>query len=229
MNTHANLTDEEQNETLRQKRNRLGSNLLLLNLCRHHPNEARLVLQGAPHPVATDDNCPPITEIIVKMARIVVPEPGEAKIIPLPVPQTDDEPAEVRPTIKAIINEVAGFYDLQTDDLKSSCRQAFIVRPRQIAMYLCREMTLNSFPQIGRQFGDRDHTTVLYAWCKVAAGVGSIRGDYIDSHLKMKFAEFVEPSERLKDEIEIIKLRVRQALLNSNPRTEHATAQPAAH
>lgn len=49
------------------------------------------------------------------------------------------------------------------DDLESHRRQRYITRPRQIAMYLCRELTGHSLPEIGRYFGNRDHTTVLHA------------------------------------------------------------------
>ncbi len=58
---------------------------------------------------------------------------------------------------------VAARFNISVLDLKSHRRHASIIRPRQIAMYLARHVTLLSLPQIARGFGDRDHTTVLHA------------------------------------------------------------------
>jgi chromosomal replication initiator protein len=55
----------------------------------------------------------------------------------------------------------------------SSRRTANVVRPRQIAMYLAKTLTLRSLPEIGRRFGGRDHTTVLHAVRKIEGLVGS--------------------------------------------------------
>jgi chromosomal replication initiator protein len=52
-------------------------------------------------------------------------------------------------------------------DLLSSRRTAVVVKPRQIAMYLAKTLTLRSLPEIGRRFGGRDHTTVLHAVRKI--------------------------------------------------------------
>jgi chromosomal replication initiator protein len=54
----------------------------------------------------------------------------------------------------------------------SSRRTANVVRPRQIAMYLAKTLTLRSLPEIGRRFGGRDHTTVLHAVRKIETLVG---------------------------------------------------------
>ena len=51
--------------------------------------------------------------------------------------------------------------------MDSAKRSRNLVVPRQIAMYLCKEMTDNSLPQIGKEFGGRDHTTVLHACKKI--------------------------------------------------------------
>lgn len=244
MNAHAHFKDEEQTESYHVRRNRLSSDLLLARLCRSHPEEARRALKGY-RPLVKDDVDPPLTQIVVNQIKIVAAPPVEAaepkperkrqpkptlvptsNVIVLPVENTRGAPEETpdpKPTIKMIINEVAAFYELPSDDLRSASRQLFIIKPRHIAMYLCREMTLNSFPQISRQFGDRDHTSALYAWCKISACIGSTRGDYTEHHKKAKFTSVVRPDERVRDEVEIIKLRVRQALLDSNPETAHAT------
>ncbi|MBM4122795.1 MAG: chromosomal replication initiator protein DnaA [Nitrospira sp.] len=60
---------------------------------------------------------------------------------------------------------VATRFHVKIADLKSRRRSKTLVYPRQIAMYLCRELTSSSFPEIGRQFGGKDHTTIIHA-CK---------------------------------------------------------------
>jgi chromosomal replication initiator protein len=71
-------------------------------------------------------------------------------------------------TIDMIQNEVCRTFGLSMSDLKGDKRSQSIVYPRQIAMYLCRELTEASLPQIGRKFGGRDHSTVLYAINKIS-------------------------------------------------------------
>jgi len=70
-------------------------------------------------------------------------------------------------TSSLIQQVVAKYYNLKIDDLKSSKRSSDIAYPRQIAMYLCREIANISLPQIGRDFGGRDHTTVIHACNKI--------------------------------------------------------------
>ncbi|MGZ9116340.1 MAG: helix-turn-helix domain-containing protein, partial [Methylocystis sp.] len=62
---------------------------------------------------------------------------------------------------------VASHYNISRSDILSSRRTANVVRPRQIAMYLSKVLTLRSLPEIGRRFGGRDHTTVLHAVRKI--------------------------------------------------------------
>jgi chromosomal replication initiator protein len=66
-----------------------------------------------------------------------------------------------------ILRAVAEFYGLRTDELKGAGRRKEVVLPRQVAMYLIRELTHSSLPEIGQFFDGRDHTTVLYAIQKV--------------------------------------------------------------
>lgn len=68
-----------------------------------------------------------------------------------------------RVTIEEIKKKVAEHYSLKTSDLESPNRSRSIVRPRQISMYLARLLTPRSYPEIGRRFGNRDHTTVMHA------------------------------------------------------------------
>ena len=67
-----------------------------------------------------------------------------------------------------IIEAVANYFKLSTDDLFGSSRSQQIAGARQIAMYLCRELTSLSLPKIGQLFGGRDHTTVMYANKKIS-------------------------------------------------------------
>ncbi len=71
-------------------------------------------------------------------------------------------------TIENIQKTVAEYYKIRTSELLSSTRSRTIARPRQIAMSLAKELTNHSLPEIGRAFGGRDHTTVLYATRKIA-------------------------------------------------------------
>jgi chromosomal replication initiator protein len=75
------------------------------------------------------------------------------------------EPKRVK--IEEIQRVVARQYNVSRADLLSSRRTANVVRPRQVAMYLAKTLTLRSLPEIGRRFGGRDHTTVLHAVRKI--------------------------------------------------------------
>jgi chromosomal replication initiator protein len=70
---------------------------------------------------------------------------------------------ERRVSIDMIIRAVAAKYDLQPAQLKLKCNRREIARPRQIAMYLAKELTSASLPEIGRAFGGKHHTTVLHS------------------------------------------------------------------
>ena len=75
------------------------------------------------------------------------------------------EPRRVK--IEDIQRVVARQYNVSRSDLLSARRTANVVRPRQVAMYLTKTLTLRSLPEIGRRFGGRDHTTVLHAVRKI--------------------------------------------------------------
>jgi chromosomal replication initiator protein len=86
-------------------------------------------------------------------------------------------PAELkRVRIEEIQRIVARHYNVSRSDLLSSRRTANVVRPRQIAMYLAKTLTLRSLPEIGRRFGGRDHTTVLHAVRKIESLIGTDNG-----------------------------------------------------
>ena len=98
------------------------------------------------------------------------------------------EPKRVR--IEDIQRVVARQYNVSRADLLSSRRTANVVRPRQVAMYLAKVLTLRSLPEIGRRFGGRDHTTVLHAVRKIEtlAGNDSVFAEEIES-LKRQLQE----------------------------------------
>lgn len=66
---------------------------------------------------------------------------------------------------------VAEYFQISVDDIKSKKRSANIAFPRQIAMYLCRNMTDESFPKIGIEFGGKDHSTIMYSVDKIEAEI----------------------------------------------------------
>ena len=76
-------------------------------------------------------------------------------------------------TADLIMRTVCDYYGLSQDDMIGPTRRREITLPRQIAMYLTREMTGMSLPQIGTVFGGRDHTTVLHSYKTVEANMAS--------------------------------------------------------
>ncbi len=93
-------------------------------------------------------------EVDMTLAEIVlkdlIPEGGEPEI-----------------TAPLIIAQTAAYFGVSIEDLTGPSRGRHLVQGRQIAMYLCRELTELSLPKIGAQFGNRDHTTVMYADRKI--------------------------------------------------------------
>jgi chromosomal replication initiator protein len=72
----------------------------------------------------------------------------------------------------------AAYFGLSMEDLCGSSRSRVLVTARQIAMYLCRELTEMSLPKIGQQFGGRDHTTVMHADRKIRQLMAERRSVY---------------------------------------------------
>ncbi len=147
------------------------------NLSRHYrdvrlrlvfPPNARedfgIDLKRKPQPASKPDVSIEIIEDIP-----VVPEIHSPVIEPeFEVKGEAPEPIFRFPKIRTIQRIVAEFYRLPFVDMVSERRFMAIVRPRQIAMYLCRHHTPHSYPYIGRWFGGRDHTTILHALSKIA-------------------------------------------------------------
>ena len=91
--------------------------------------------------------------------------------------------------IEDIQKLVGNRYSVSRSDILSSRRTANVVLPRQIAMYLSKMLTPRSLPEIGRRFGNRDHTTVLHAVRKIEEMAAADRG----------FADEIEMLKRMLD------------------------------
>ncbi|MCR2045442.1 chromosomal replication initiator protein DnaA [Anaerosalibacter massiliensis] len=97
---------------------------------------------------------------------------------------SDDKPREI--TVNLIKEIVSKNFNIKLDDFNSRKRTRSIAYPRQIAMYLSRELTDLSLPKIGDEFGGRDHTTVIHACDKVSGDMES------DRNFKMKIDETIK-------------------------------------
>ena len=75
---------------------------------------------------------------------------------------------ERRVTIEEIQRKVAEHWNIRLSDMSSPRRARAVARPRQVAMYLAKQLTSRSLPEIGRKFGNRDHTTVMHAVSRIA-------------------------------------------------------------
>ncbi|MFC1632759.1 chromosomal replication initiator protein DnaA [Patescibacteria group bacterium] len=89
---------------------------------------------------------------------------------------------------KRILEIVSQFYDVDVDVIKGKCRKKEIVRPRQISMYLMREESHTSYPTIGQELGNKDHTTAMHAVDKITRNL--------------------EEDEELRQEIDLIRQRL---------------------
>lgn len=76
-------------------------------------------------------------------------------------------PDAIEITATLIMSQTAGYFDISIEEMISTDRSRVLVSARQVAMYLCREMTELSLPKIGHLFGKRDHTTVMHACRKI--------------------------------------------------------------
>jgi chromosomal replication initiator protein len=93
---------------------------------------------------------PPTAELAKDVLQSLLSNAGEAPVTP--------------DLVVAVTSE---YYSVTPDEMRSSSRSRPLVVARQTAMYLCRELTDLSLPKIGREFGDRDHSTVLHATNKI--------------------------------------------------------------
>lgn len=92
-------------------------------------------------------------------------------------------------TIDEIQKRVAEHYNMRLGDMSSSRRARAVARPRQVAMYLAKQLTSRSLPEIGKKFGNRDHTTVMHAVARVTELIGTDAGFAEDVELLKKMLE----------------------------------------
>jgi chromosomal replication initiator protein len=91
-----------------------------------------------------------------------IPIPHDSALAPQLCP-TCGAPVSGRLMVTHIQALVAAYYKIPVREMTSERRHRAVARPRQVAMYFCYELTPKSFPDIGRRFGNRDHTTVIHA------------------------------------------------------------------
>ena len=94
-------------------------------------------------------------------------QPADLTLAEIVLKDFISNPDTIEITASLIMGQTASYFQVSIDDLKSADRSRSLVTPRQIAMYLCREMTSLSLPKIGDIFGGRDHTTVMHAYKKI--------------------------------------------------------------
>jgi chromosomal replication initiator protein len=96
---------------------------------------------------------------------------------------------ERRVTIEEIQRRVAEHFNIRVSDMSSARRARNVARPRQVAMYLAKQLTQRSLPEIGRRFGNRDHTTVMHACARVAELMERDAGFHEDVELLRRMLE----------------------------------------
>ena len=89
---------------------------------------------------------------------------------------TDNLPRVI--TAKVILEATATMFGVSVEELQGKSRRRPLVTARQVGMYVCRELTDLSYPAIAREFGGRDHTTVIHAVEKIRALMGERREIY---------------------------------------------------
>jgi hypothetical protein len=124
---------------------------------------------------------------LIHVPEVVVVEPSE------PTPAENwfvilGDDGRQRHLIRQIQSVVCQHFNKKLSDMYTRRRTADIVLPRQIAMFLCKDMTPHSLPEIGRRFGGRDHTTVL--------------------HAVRKLTYMIERSPKFAEEIQIIRAKI---------------------
>ena len=110
---------------------------------------------------ASLDQSPVSLALAETVLEALYPEPGSARITP-----------------ELIVSETSRYFDVEPDELLSPRRTRALANARQIAMYLCRELTDLSLPRIGERFGGRDHSTVMHATSKIRSLMAEQRSTY---------------------------------------------------
>jgi hypothetical protein len=142
-------------------RNRASSDALLALLIEHHGD----LEQVAP---VVDLVPEPISEFAESAPPLPSPHGGHRTAFQKWIDSFEPLPEPNYPTVHRIKKCVSEHFGISVIEIDSPRRTAKVVQPRQIAMYLAKQLTPRSFPDIGRKFGMRDHTTVLHAVRKIA-------------------------------------------------------------
>lgn len=173
-------------ETWQAQRARQATDKLLELLIQRHPNDlewskysSRQIAQpGKPIPVPepVQENPAPSDTASDGLLLRLIAEPEVCGATPIEWLSMQDviatptgRPRRSHPLkVEEIQRATAKYYKVSRDDILSSRRTMNIVLPRQVAIYLSKSLTLRSLPDIGRRFGNRDHTTILHSVRKIA-------------------------------------------------------------
>jgi len=170
------------------RRNMIGSERLAGRLALYHMDQAFT------QPGKVIDLEPPPQDTLPQLYRVTRKNqsgtPG--KIVPLPTPNA--AVADKYPSVRLVFQVVADFYEITVAQLKSRNRSELPNKARHVAVYLASELTLQTISQIAARLG-RDPSTL--------------------SDTRRAFTNELKRSERLRDEVEIIRLRIAQAMLNA--------------
>jgi hypothetical protein len=171
--------------------------LSAVDLVRHYDSIRKRLMKVhneiAPEPIVEEVSEPPAEEVVADIHALT------SKIVMFPSRPVFDQFRALaiqcgmhEPSMAMVIYETRLFYGLDHIAIMSHRRTKDVVLPRHVAMYLCREMTTRSLPDIGRFFNKRDHTTVLYACGKIE---------------RLRLTD-----ERVADEIDVLKLRIARGM-----------------
>ncbi len=149
---------------------------VLRDLCRPPKPRAPFRLVDPPKPVIAK----PVKPKAVRAKRVQKPQPSLARAsASKPKPKAASVPAPVvaapAPSMEAIKRAVAAHYGLSVDDIDCGSKRAPLALSRQVSMWMCRNMTGQSFPAIGRHHGGRDHTTAVYAVNRIGERIAEDR------------------------------------------------------
>jgi len=147
---------------------------VLRDLCRPPQPRAPFRLVDPPRPVIAK----PVKPKAVRAKRVRKPEPALARASaakPKPAAVPAPVAAAPAPSMEDIKRAVAAHYGLSVDDIDCGSKRAPLALPRQVSMWMCRNMTGQSFPAIGRHHGGRDHTTAVYAVKKMGERIAEDR------------------------------------------------------
>lgn len=175
-----------------EARARKASHALLGLLVRHHPDQSPQAVVAyiaglAPTPDEPDP-LPSIVSLPREEDRIAVWVQKQKTLLP-PNFRDWNLSESTGPSILSIQRIICARYNVTRADLVSARRTKDVIEPRQIAIYLSREMTTRSYPYIGGKFGGRDHTTALHAYNKISDRIArdQLFAGYVES-LKQEIA-----------------------------------------